>query len=363
MGFKCGLVGLPNVGKSTLFNALTQAGVAAENFAFCTVDPHTGVVAIPDQRLEKIAALVKPQKIVPATMEFIDIAGLVKGAAEGEGLGNQFLANIRETHAIAHLLRGFIDEDIAHTEQRVDPASDMEIINTELSLADLAVAEKAKQKHERKAGSGDKEARALTSLLQDKVLPCLNSGKALGSLSWTKEEAQALKPFCFLTMKPVIYVINQSDDEKANLDTTELEKRIIAEGNRWIKINARLEAELAELDDEDKKELLAELGLKEPALNRLIRCGYELLSLHNFFTAGPVEARAWTIRQGSKAQQAAGVIHSDFERLFIRAEVIQYDDFIACGGEQGAKKKGLWRLEGKDYPVQDGDVIHFRTGA
>ncbi len=363
MALKCGLVGLPNVGKSTLFNALTQAGVAAENFAFCTLDPHTGVVAIPDQRLENLASLVKPQKIVPATMEFIDIAGLVKGASEGEGLGNQFLANIRETQAIIHLLRGFVNEDISHVEQKIDPLSDMEIVNTELSLADLTVAEKAKQKHERKANSGDKEARALTSLMQDKVLSCLNSGKALRSVAWTKEESEALKPFCFLTMKQVIYVINQSDDNKTNLDTSVLEEQILAEGNRWIKINAQLEAELAELSLEDRKEFLAELGLEEPALNRLIRCAYELLSLHNFFTAGPTEARAWTIPQGSNAQQAAGVIHSDFARLFIRAEVIKYDDFIACGSEQGAKKKGLWRLEGKDYIVQDGDVMHFRTGA
>ena len=363
MSLKCGLVGLPNVGKSTLFNALTQAQVAAENFAFCTVDPHTGVVNIPDKRLQQLAELVQPRKTVPATMEFVDIAGLVEGASQGEGLGNQFLAHIRETHAIAHILRGFKNEDIVHIHQKMDPLHDMEIINTELCLADLAVAEKTLTKHQRKAGSGDKEAQQITKLLQEKVLPCLNAGKTLRSIPWTKEEASLMRPFCFLTLKPVIYVINQSDDAESNIETSSLEEVIRKEGNSRIKINVRLEEELTELEDKEREAFLQELGIKEAALSRFIRCAYALLSLHNFFTAEEKEARAWTIPQGTTAQEAAGVIHTDFARLFIRAEVIGYEDFIAQGGEQGAKKQGLWRLEGKDYLVQDGDVIHFRTNA
>ncbi|MEZ5583140.1 MAG: redox-regulated ATPase YchF [Candidatus Competibacteraceae bacterium] len=360
MGIQCGIVGLPNVGKSTLFNALTQAGIQAENYPFCTIDPNVGVVPVPDPRLDALAAIVKPQKVIPTTMEFVDIAGLVAGASKGEGLGNQFLAHIRETDAIAHVVRCFEDSDVIHVAGQVDPNSDIEIINTELALADLATVERAYQRAEKGAKAGGKEAVARKELLQ-RVQAHLDSGEALRTLALTDEERDALRDLHLLTTKPVLYIANVAEDGFDNnplLDA--VQERAQRENAQVVPVCAAIEAEIAQLEEADKMDFLADYGLDEPGLNRVIRAGYRLLGLQTFFTAGPKEVRAWTVRIGATAPQAAGVIHTDFEHGFIRAETIAYDDFIAYNGEQGAREAGKWRLEGKSYIVQEGDVMHFR---
>jgi len=360
MTLKCGIVGLPNVGKSTLFNALTKAGIAAENYPFCTIEPNVGVVEVPDPRLVRIAEIAKPEKVLPAIVQFVDIAGLVKGASKGEGLGNQFLSHIRETDGIAHVVRCFSDDNVVHVDGKVDPVSDIETIHTELALADLGTVEKALARTTGRAKSGDKESIRLAAVLE-KCRVHLDAGKPARSLVLEPEERVLVAPLCLLTMKPTIYVANV--DENGFTDNpllARLEALAAAEGAPVVPVCAALEAQIADMSDEDKQVFLADMGLDEPGLNRLIRAAFKLLGLQTYFTAGPKEVRAWTVSIGATAPQAAGVIHTDFERGFIRAEVIGYDDFVACKGEQGAKEAGKMRLEGKEYVVRDGDVVHFR---
>jgi ribosome-binding ATPase len=356
---KCGIVGLPNVGKSTLFNALTKAGIAAENYPFCTIEPNVGIVEVPDTRLDVIAEISQPQKVVPAVVEFVDIAGLVKGASEGQGLGNQFLANIRETDAIAHVVRCFEDPNVMHVAGSVDPVSDIEVINTELALADLDSVDKQLAKYEKVAqAGGDKEAQRLVSVLK-KVRTTLDMGQPARSAELSNEERAVLRPLFLLTMKPTMYVANIGEQGSKDL-LAKVEAHAAKEGAPVVPVSAALEAQIADMPEEDKKLFLEDMGMEEPGLNRVVRAAYQLLGLQTFFTAGPKEARAWTVRAGATAPQAAGVIHTDFERGFIRAEVTSYDDYVVCGGEQGAKEAGKLRLEGRDYRVRDGDVIHFR---
>ncbi|MBP7421916.1 MAG: redox-regulated ATPase YchF [Sulfuritalea sp.] len=360
MSLKCGIVGLPNVGKSTLFNALTKSGIAAENYPFCTIEPNVGIVEVPDERLAALSAIVKPQKIQPAIVEFVDIAGLVAGASKGEGLGNQFLANIRETDAVVHVVRCFADDNVVHVSGKVDPLHDIEVIDTELALADMSTVEKALNRYSKQAkAGGDKEAKLLVTVLE-KCMAQLNEGRPVRALDLSKEEKVNLRQFFLITAKPVLYVANVKEggfENNPHLDVVRAHAG--KEGADVVAVCAAIEAEIADLADDEKQMFLADMGLDEPGLNRLIRAGYHLLGLQTYFTAGVKEVRAWTIHKGDTAPQAAGVIHTDFEKGFIRAQTIAFDDFIACKGEQGAKEAGKMRAEGKDYVVRDGDVLNF----